>query len=139
MKRLIRACLVACVAGMLASGQAISVKGIRLFSGSDGQTHAEEINLTQASRAQPELLKANNISFATRAAGTSDDWHTAPRRQYLITLKGRVEIEIGDGQRVTSTPGTVLLIEDLTGKGHRAHVVGTEEWHVMFIPLAPGQ
>lgn len=121
-----------------------AVKGItatRLFSGPDGQTHAEEFNLSQATQTKqgsplPALLKSDNIRFAARAAGTSDEWHTAPRKQYLVTLKGHAEVEIGGGQIVHATTGSVLLIEDTTGKGHRAKVVGTDEWHVLFIPLA---
>ena len=111
----------------------------RLFSGPDGQTHAEPINLsasTSGPNAQADLLKSSGIRFATRGAGTSDDWHTAPGRQYLVTLKGQVDIEIGNGEKVHAGTGSILLIEDTTGKGHRATVVGTEEWHVLFIPIA---
>jgi hypothetical protein len=56
----------------LAQAQAPSgVAATRLYSGSDGETHAEEINLSQLSAAQPELLKGEGVRFATRGAGTS--------------------------------------------------------------------
>jgi hypothetical protein len=114
------------------------IKATRIFSGADGQTHAEEITLSgiTANSPQADLLKPGSIRYATRGADTWDDWHTAPQRQYLITLKGTVEIEIGGGQIVKAGPGSILLIEDMTGKGHRAHVTKEGEWHVMFIPLA---
>ena len=115
------------------------VTGTRLFSGPDGQTHAEPINLSQVTGkdgAQQDLLKAANVRFATRGPATSDDWHTTPGRQYLVTLQGTVEIEIGDGKKVTASPGSILLIEDTTGKGHRATVVSKDDWHVLFIPIA---
>ena len=115
------------------------VTGTRLFSGSDGQTHAEPINLslvTGKDGTQQDLLKIAGIRFATRGPATSDDWHTAPGRQYLVTLQGTVEIEIGDGKKVTAGPGSILLIEDTTGKGHRATVVSKDDWHVLFIPIA---
>jgi quercetin dioxygenase-like cupin family protein len=124
-------------AGMLTAQAPSGVKATRLYSGADGETHAEEINISQLSTAQPELLKGEGVRFATRGAGTSDDWHVTPRRQYLITLKGHVEIEIGGGKIVHSMPGTVLLIDDTTGKGHRAKVTNEGEWHVVFIPLPP--
>lgn len=126
----------ALVAGILAAQPAVGVRATRLFSGSDGQTHAEEVNISQLATAQADLLKPATIRFATRGPGTSDDWHTAPQRQYLITLKGHAEIEIGGGQIVHATTGSVLLIEDMTGKGHRAKVTADSEWHVMFVPLA---
>jgi quercetin dioxygenase-like cupin family protein len=87
------------------------------------------------SKAPAELLKSTGIRFASRAAGTSDDWHTAPQRQYLVTLKGTAEIEVGGGKRIQAPTGSVLLIEDTTGKGHRAHVTKDSEWHVLFIPV----
>lgn len=121
----------------LAHAQApAGVRATRLFSGPDGQTHAEEVSISQLATAQPEILKPASVRFATRGPGTSDDWHTAPQRQYLITLKGHAEIEIGGGQIVHATTGSVLLIEDMTGKGHRAKVTNESEWHVMFVPLA---
>ena len=129
------------VASLIDSTFAQAPKGVtatRLYSGTDGETHAEEINLSQVTGAngtQPDLLKGEGVRFATRGPGTTDDWHVTPRRQYLITLKGRVEIEVGGGKKVTAGPGSVLLIEDLTGKGHRAKVVSDDEWHVMFISL----
>ncbi len=119
----------------LAAAQTTGVVATRLFSGADGETHAEVIDLSKTIGSQPDLLKASGVRFATRGAGTSDDWHTAPQRQYLITLKGHAEIEIGGGKIVHSTPGTVLLIDDTTGKGHRAKVTAESEWHVMFVPV----
>ena len=113
------------------------VTATRIYSGADGETHAEEINLSQMGAAQPDLLRPTSVRFATRGPDTWDDWHTAPGRQYLITLKGHVEIEIGGGKIVQANEGSILLIEDTTGKGHRAHVTKESEWHVMFIPLPP--
>src|SRR4051812_9469795 len=98
--------------GCAAIAQTTGIVATRLFSGADGETHAEVIDLSKMVASQADLLKASGVRFATRGAGTSDDWHTAPQRQYLITLKGHAEIEIGGGKIVHSTPGTVLLIDD---------------------------
>ena len=43
-------------------------------------------------------------------------WHTAPRRQWCITLSGSVEIGIGNGTVKTFGPGDVFLAEDTTGR-----------------------
>jgi hypothetical protein len=145
MLRGVRLFALTCVLWMVAGAQTPAaapkttpIKGIRIFSGADGETHAEEITFSgiTANGPQADLLKPGSIRYATRGADTWDDWHTAPGRQYLITLKGNVEIEIGGGQIVKAGPGSVLLIEDMTGKGHRAHVTKEGEWHVMFVPLA---
>jgi quercetin dioxygenase-like cupin family protein len=52
------------------------------------------------------------------------DWHNAPRRQYVITLAGRVEIGLGDGSLHRFGPGEAILAEDL--KGHTTRAVGDE-------------
>jgi quercetin dioxygenase-like cupin family protein len=52
------------------------------------------------------------------------DWHTAPRKQYVITLSGEVEIGLGDGSVHRFGPGDVMLAEDLTGQGHTTRAVG---------------
>lgn len=140
---MLRSCRLVAISALLMNSILAQAPGgvlaTRLYSGADGETHAEEINLSQVSAAQPELLKGEGVRFATRGAGTSDDWHVTPRRQYLITLKGHAEIEIGGGKIVHATTGSVLLIDDTTGKGHRARVTNEGEWHVMFVPLPPGR
>jgi quercetin dioxygenase-like cupin family protein len=63
------------------------------------------------------------------------DWHNAPRRQYVITLAGRVEIGLGDRSLHRFGPGEGILAEDLTGKGHTTGAVGDEPRVMMIVPL----
>jgi hypothetical protein len=70
------------------------------------------------------------------APGTFVDWHNAPRRQYVITLAGGVEIGLGDGSVHRFGPGEGILAEDLTGKGHTTRAVGNEPRITVTIPLA---
>ena len=63
------------------------------------------------------------------------DWHNAPRRQYVITLAGGVEIGLGDGSLHRFGPGEGILAEDLTGKGHTTRAVGDEPRVMMIVPL----
>ena len=97
----------------------------RLYSGQDGQTHIEELDLAS----HPELttlMATKGIVFRSAEPGRFSDWHTAPRRQYVITLSGEVEIGLGDGSVHRFGPGHVNLAEDLTGKGHTTRVVGNQ-------------
>ncbi|HSK28377.1 MAG TPA: hypothetical protein VLA17_00285, partial [Candidatus Limnocylindria bacterium] len=59
-------------------------------------------------------------------------WHTAPRRQWCITLAGSVQIGIGNGTVKTFGPGDVFLAEDLTGQGHTAR---PNNWIRAFVHL----
>ncbi|MBM3943553.1 MAG: hypothetical protein FJ316_11680 [SAR202 cluster bacterium] len=96
---------------------------IRLYTGDDGKTHLQVMDLAS----QPSLTKlhgAKGIEFRTSQPGRFSDWHTAPRRQYVITLSGQAEIGLRDGTVFRLGPGDVNLAEDLTGSGHTTRVVG---------------
>jgi quercetin dioxygenase-like cupin family protein len=95
----------------------------RLYSGDDGESHIEKLELAS----QPDLTAlhgAKGVVFRSVAPGYFSDWHTAPRRQYVITLSGEAEIGLGDGTIHRLGPGDVNLAEDLTGHGHTTRVVG---------------
>lgn len=111
----------------------------RLYTGPDGQTHAEEIPAKFAAGGNSEVSKMMNTARAElhRAApGTVIDWHTAPRRQYIITLSGRGELEVAGGQKIQVGPGHIELVEDTTGKGHITRVVGNEDRVTLQLPLS---
>ena len=63
------------------------------------------------------------------------DFHTAPRRQYVITLQGQVEIGLGDGTKRIFNVGDIELCEDLTGRGHTTRSVGDVDRVSVQIPL----
>ena len=54
-----------------------------------------------------ELMKATGVQFGRRPPGTQD-WHNAPRRQFVITLSGRGEIETSDGKKMVSFEWTPI-------------------------------
>ena len=106
----------------------------RLYTGDDGQSHIQDMDLSS----HPELGELHNaegIVFRTSEPGRFSDWHNAPRRQYVITLAGEVEIGLGDGTTHRFGPGHVNLAEDLTGKGHTTRSVGDVPRITATIPL----
>jgi len=114
----------------------------RLFTGPDGQTHVEEIEAKFPGSGGSEIYKlmANAGAELRRAtAGRVSDWHTAPRRQYVITLSGHGELEVSGGKKISVGPGNIELVEDTTGKGHITRVVGTEDRVTIQIPLSDHQ
>ena len=48
---------------------------------------------------------------------------------------GDVEITTSDGTKRTFGPGSILLAEDVTGKGHISRGIGKSERRTLFIPL----
>jgi hypothetical protein len=110
----------------------------RIFTGPDGQTHAEQVDVKLKGGATElsDMIKVSGLQFRRQAPNYFQDWHTAPRRQYVITLSGRGEIELTGGRKIPLGPGHILLAEDVTGKGHISRGVGTEDRISLFIPLA---
>jgi hypothetical protein len=112
-----------------------TIKMTRIYTGTDGQSHATEVDLPLTSGNATEMFKATGIQFRRTPPGTFSDWHVGPRRQFVITLSGRGEIGLAGGQKLELVPGKIELIEDLTGKGHTTRAVGSEDRISIAIPL----
>jgi len=106
------------------------MKITRLYTGKEGESHFEEIEV-ETNKLQP----GEGIIFRSAPPGSVQNWHPAPRRQYVITLSGQGEIEIGDGTKRRFGPGDVMLADDTTGRGHITRVVGSEPRLYVAIPL----
>ena len=111
---------------------------VRIYTGDDGESHFEELDLPFEAVANAERTAAQNagsISFSRTQPGNFIDWHPAPRRQYVITLEGQAEIGLGDGTKRIFNPGDVLLADDLTGRGHTTAVHGDKPRVSVAIPI----
>ena len=114
------------------------MKITRIFTGPDKESHFEEIEVelqfngdTEASELQP----ATGVLFRRAPANHVNDFHPAPKRQYVVTLSGEVEIETGDGTLKRFGPGDVMLADDTTGRGHITRVIGSQPRTYLMIPL----
>ena len=111
----------------------------RLYTGPDGQTHAEEMEAKFTAGGRNEvykLLQGTGAELHRAAPGTVIDWHTAPRRQYVITLSGTGELELAGGKKIPVGPGHIELVEDTTGKGHITRVTGNEDRITLQLPVS---
>ena len=90
----------------------------RLYTEDDGQSHLEELGTGEGSNLFFTAHPVNGIVFKNDQPTHILGWHNAPRRQWVITLSGSVEVTIGDGTVKTFGPGDAFLAEDLTGQGH---------------------
>ncbi len=113
---------------------------LRIYAGPDGESHFEDVDVPAApgggSSDLSAMIPAQGVIFRRSQADQFVDWHHAPRRQFVITLSGEAEVEASDGEVRRIGPGTVLLAEDLTGKGHITRGAGTQERLSLFVPLA---
>jgi quercetin dioxygenase-like cupin family protein len=112
---------------------------VRLFTGSDQQSHFEEITSRFADQgdqsATAELIAGTGIIVRRFEPNRVNPWHHAPGRYAVITLSGAVDIEIGDGTVRRLGVGDILIAEDLTGQGHGTREVGPEARVSVFVPL----
>jgi hypothetical protein len=112
------------------------VKIVHFYTGSDNQTHFDEIATEPTANVFKMLPVAGAAELHHALPGSPEIWHTAPRRQYVITLSGHAEIEGADGRKISVEPGEIEFAEDLTGKGHITRVVGNEDRVSLWLPLA---
>jgi hypothetical protein len=106
------------------------MKVTRVYAGADGESHFEEIEVDIA-----KLQPGDGIIFRHSPPGDVNEWHLAPRRQYVINLSGQSEIEIGDGTKRRFGPGDIFLVDDTTGRGHISRAIGTQPRLFVTIPI----
>jgi len=113
----------------------------RLFTGADGLSHAEDIQVAwRTAKLRPELsdseaTKVTGAQFLRWPRGFVWEGHPASKRQYVIIVSGRGEVDVAGG-KVPLAPGRVLLAEDTTGKGHITRVGPDEDLVMLLVPLA---
>jgi len=113
----------------------------RLFTGSDGQSHAEDTEVAwrpaklRAELSESEAVKVSAAQFLRWPRGFVWDGHPASKRQYVIIISGRGEVDVVGGKKVQLAPGRVLLAEDVTGKGHTTRVGPDEDLVMLLVPL----
>jgi hypothetical protein len=109
---------------------------VRIFADESGESHIEDVEaeLTARDFAPPAppidlspVMPATGVAFVRFPAGWYGDWHPTPRRQFFIFLAGEFVGETSDGDRRRFGPGSVALLDDITGKGHRSWVVGDDD------------
>src|ERR1044072_1830199 len=114
----------------------------RLYTGSDGQSHAEDKEISwrparlHADLNESESVKGTGAQFLRWPRGFVWAGHPASKRQYVIIVSGRGEVDVVGGKKVLLAPGRVLLAEDVTGKGHTTRVGPDEDLVMLLVPLA---
>ncbi len=120
------------------------MKYTRIYTDSNGESHFEdvEVELKQVDFAPPappvflsSFSPATQYAFISGPAGWYGDWHPAPQRQVFFYLSGELEAEVSDGEVRRFGPGSVVLVEDTTGKGHTSRVVGASSVLMAVVQL----
>jgi hypothetical protein len=110
----------------------------RMFADADGESHFEDVDVdlkTGAGGAVSEVLAATGLMFRRTAPDYDVSWHPAPRRYFIINVQGHVELQVSDGEKRVFGPGSIVLAEDTTGKGHISRAVNAEERWSIFVQV----
>jgi len=110
-----------------------------LYEDADGISHFRDVEIEWVEERHFSRLSARlpaaGIIFRETSGDYNLDWHPAPRRQYIINLDAGVEITASDGESRIIGAGEVLLVEDVTGKGHLSKAVGGKMRRSIFVPI----
>lgn len=93
----------------------------RVYTGTDGLSHVENIELN----AQSLMEKVTGARVSVSQPGNFSDYHVGPERRYIINLTGGGQLQVAEG-KVDLPAGTIEYIDDLTGKGHTTANVSKE-------------
>ena len=109
------------------------IPAIRLFSKEDGSSSFERGSI-------PTLKPMNTTTFWV--SNKTEDWekskHPAPRKQYVITIRGKLNFKVSDGSTFIIEPGIILLAEDVKGEGHSWEMMDPNGWERLYLPISEG-
>jgi hypothetical protein len=109
---------------------------VRLYADQDGESHFEDLStpLSPVDFAPPAApLNIAQFTSAERCiwVGADGDWagdtpHPVPQRQIFCTAYGEYEITASDGTTRSFPAGSILLLEDTTGRGHSTRITSED-------------
>lgn len=108
-----------------------SIPAIRLLRDNNGESFFE------TGRVQTHVkIQSTEFWFANEIDPWQIGSHTAPRKQFVITLSGKLRFTTSDDNTFIIEPGIVLIAEDIDGEGHTWEMIeGHEIWHRIYIPI----
>ncbi len=115
------------------------MKVTRVYADAAGESHFESIDIPLRDAGEigrlSERQPVASIIFRENDADYDFDWHHAPQRQYIVLLDGEIEIETSDGELRRFSGGDILLVEDVSGRGHRTRTVNNRPRRSLFVTL----
>lgn len=111
---------------------------VRLFHDTQRDTSALElVDVPCDTAVTTEIAHSAQIpavaTFFREVTGAGEKgWHTAPFPQFIAVLKGGLKVEVSSGASYTFQPGEVLLVEDVSGPGHRSWTFSGRFLHIQI-------
>jgi len=120
-------------------GEDFTMRIHNLYEDANGESHFRDIEVEWAPESPSgkvsKRMPATGIMVREITANFEDTWHPAPRRQYVISLGGSVDITASDGETRHIAAGEIVLVEDTTGKDHITKSSGSTPRYTLFVPI----
>ena len=84
--------------------------------------------------ASSDVVPTAGATLLRIGAGWDGAWHPSPRRWFVVTLAGEMEVTTTDGETRRLGPGSLWLVDDTTGRGHTTRVLS--DWSGFGVDLA---
>jgi hypothetical protein len=104
------------------------MQAFRILNNKEGKSYFEEGTLPEHFDFDVDyfFIQTNIEEYQKRQ-------HQAPRYQYVVTLKGKLEFTTSDGKKFILEPGIVLVAKDTHGEGHSWEMIEGTQWHRIYI------
>ncbi len=112
-----------------------------LCGDADGETHLSRLEFAVKETFAGTVRALNDVPVTTMGFGEfvgrkpDAGMHNAPRRQFLVVLRGVLELETSLGQQEHLKPGDMLLADDIGTRGHHSRDVGDEPLSLLAIAI----
>jgi hypothetical protein len=108
----------------------------RLFADAQGRSCLEDVEVAlspglatppaEPLHTAPFLASEGTFWIGAPAAWKGEEPHPAPRRMVSVTVRGEYEVTVSGGALRRFPAGSVLLIEDTWGEGHKTRITSAE-------------
>lgn len=104
------------------------MKAFRLLNDDEGNSYFEKGSLPEYHK-----IPVDYFTIQTKIEEYQKHQHTAPREQFVVTLKGKLQFTTSDGKQFIIEPGILLIAKDTEGKGHSWELIEGETWERIYI------
>ncbi len=121
------------------------MKYVRMYADKMGDSHFEDVevetSLVNISPPTPPLnvsapMPSTNVVLVNTPAGWYGEPHPVQQQVLIIYLTGEMEATVSDGEVRRFGPGSVVLVEDTSGKGHSSRVLGDDNVLAVMVQMA---
>jgi hypothetical protein len=119
-------------------------KYTRIYYDTASKSHFEDVYVEVASGDFAPPAPPSNLAtpldteravFCEFPAQWFGDWHPSPRRQFFFQMSGELEIQLGDGEIRKFSSGSLILLDESSGKGHVISILDNSGVDATFVQL----